>query len=65
MDFSQCAYWCREYKYFGIESTDICFCGNELKGNPVKVNDAECLIPCPGDPTLACGGPLKTRVYTK
>ncbi|XP_048734636.2 uncharacterized protein LOC125650402 [Ostrea edulis] len=49
-------------KYYGLEATHECFCGNKLMKKVVK-SDGECTHSCKGDKSQACGGPWRLAVY--
>lgn len=40
----------------------ICFCGNK-QINVKKMEDDDCLRPCAGDRTQACGGDWRLAIY--
>merc|ERR1712070_616881 len=49
---------------FGLQGRK-CFCGaadSQYKAHG-KADESQCIIPCPGAPKQACGGPLVNRVY--
>lgn len=41
-----------------------CFCAQYLNSLAKKLPDSECNLPCDGNSTQVCGGPLKLTVYT-
>merc|ERR1719317_1170984 len=59
---------CRNYRYFGVESGDECFCGDELygvDGNEIglgKRDDSECTTRCSGESGF-CGDHWKMNLY--
>jgi hypothetical protein len=38
-----------------------CFC--DWDNDAVKANEADCAMPCTGNSSEACGGPLRLSVY--
>ena len=59
---AECANFCKDYKYFGVESSQECYCGNALFHNEKK-NEGECNYKCPGNNNQRCGGRWKINVY--
>ncbi|KAI0196357.1 copper radical oxidase [Astrocystis sublimbata] len=59
-----CISGCSEFGYNagGIEYGYQCFCGDSK--TVTKGNDADCNIPCPGDPLHLCGGGNLLQYYT-
>ncbi|XP_062580891.1 uncharacterized protein LOC134242777 [Saccostrea cucullata] len=51
-----------KYKYYGVEASNECFCGNKLTQSHKK-KDGECMTPCKGDREQACGGSWRLGVY--
>ncbi|XP_065944763.1 uncharacterized protein [Magallana gigas] len=51
-----------KFKYYGVEYSEECFCGNKLT-TITKMRDGDCLKPCTGDKTQACGGDWRIAVY--
>jgi len=60
---------CHEYcaasgtTYYGLQSGTYCFCDNTY-GSYGSVADGNCLLPCGGNNTEACGGSLRNAVYS-
>ncbi|XP_046555320.1 WSC domain-containing protein 2-like [Haliotis rubra] len=51
------------HPYFGTEYGTECYCGDVLRlGNRLKP-ETECSMPCAGDKSTVCGGPLRISVY--
>ena len=64
MTIEKCAERCAEYRYFGVEYSRECYCGNELGGQlaPAK----ECGMLCMGsNGNQWCGGPDRLNLYSK
>ncbi|EKM74831.1 hypothetical protein AGABI1DRAFT_95324 [Agaricus bisporus var. burnettii JB137-S8] len=64
-----CMERCAEYGYpaAGVEFGIQCFCGDitdVTDKNGVIGNEADCNIPCPGDPAHLCGGGGRLNYYT-
>ncbi|KAM6513609.1 hypothetical protein FALCPG4_015994 [Fusarium falciforme] len=49
------------FKYAGVEYSAECFCGNDLP--PDKEPDADCNMPCPGDPSKTCGAGNRLSLF--
>ncbi|XP_034324268.2 uncharacterized protein [Magallana gigas] len=52
----------KNYKYYGVEATKECFCGNKLT-KTVKKDTEECSSPCKGNRAQGCGGNWRLAVY--
>ncbi|KAK5163127.1 uncharacterized protein LTR77_010911 [Saxophila tyrrhenica] len=52
------------YKYFGLEDTSQCFCGNNINPMAQKTNGKDCDDTCPGDPSKSCGGTDFMNLYS-
>jgi len=59
---SNCRNFCRGYRYFGVQYTNECFCGNNLVF-AIKRPDNECNARCPGNGNARCGGTWRQNVY--
>ncbi|EGS17224.1 uncharacterized protein CTHT_0065420 [Thermochaetoides thermophila DSM 1495] len=64
MTVESCAAFCDGYKYFGVEYSSECYCGNTI--NPTSseapsLND--CNMLCSGNPSQYCGGPSRLDLY--
>ncbi|KAK0747330.1 WSC domain-containing protein, partial [Apiosordaria backusii] len=57
-----CAEICKDFRYFGLESSSECLCGNELGGEAAP--EGQCSQLCPGNPEQWCGGSERMNVYT-
>ena len=53
------------YRFAGMEYSWECFCDTALKngGGPAPDGEAGCNMPCSGDSTQTCGGPLRLTVF--
>jgi hypothetical protein len=60
-----CATHCADYAYFGVEYGTECYCGTNLEAASTKQPEAECTMPCGGNSSLTCGGPVRLSVYKK
>jgi len=61
---AECANFCKDYKYFGVESSQECYCGNVMYTEGYdKKDEGNCNYKCPGDKTQRCGGRWKINVY--
>lgn len=50
------------YKLVYLQYSSQCFCGYDLI-HAIKVSEEDCLRPCLGDRTQACGGTWRIAVY--
>ena len=51
-----------DYKYFGVQDGDGCFCGNDDSGF-IPAPDMECNRPCSGNQIEVCGAAWRLNVY--
>ncbi|KAL1955708.1 hypothetical protein VTO42DRAFT_8180 [Malbranchea cinnamomea] len=53
------------YVFAGVEYSAECWCDNELRngGGPAPDGEAQCTMPCNGDPQQSCGGPDRLNLY--
>ncbi|KAG4430075.1 hypothetical protein IFR05_014448 [Cadophora sp. M221] len=63
MTLEMCATECAEYKYFGVENSVQCLCGDEINPHAVVYPDAACNMPCGGNGTQTCGAAWKLWIY--
>ena len=59
---SACKDKCQDFKYFAVQYTNQCFCGDTLH-HLVKKPESECAMKCPGDSSQTCGGSWRQNVY--
>ncbi|PAA69537.1 hypothetical protein BOX15_Mlig007090g1 [Macrostomum lignano] len=52
----------RGAKYFGMQDTDACFCGNSY-GRLGRVTEVYCPAKCPGEIGESCGGKTYNSIY--
>ncbi|KAF8244032.1 WSC-domain-containing protein [Wilcoxina mikolae CBS 423.85] len=53
----------RGYVIAGLEYAEECWCGNTIAQG--KLGAMKCTMPCAGDASQFCGGPVKLAVYKK
>ena len=58
-----CSAKCSEYKYFGLQDGDNCFCGNSY-GSMGSAPASDCNMPCPGDHKIMCGAADRNSIYS-
>ena len=58
-----CKKFCEGFKYYGVQATNQCFCGDKLHGKLEKLKESECKSVCPGDASQKCGGGGKMNLY--
>lgn len=61
MTVESCAAFCQGFKYFGVEYSRECYCGNELGGEAAP--DAQCSEICAGDSSQWCGAAGRLNLY--
>jgi len=49
---------CGSTQYAGLEYGRECWCADYLSALSVKLSESNCSVPCGGDNTTICGGPL-------
>ncbi|XP_063420121.1 uncharacterized protein LOC134705307 [Mytilus trossulus] len=60
----KCNILCQGYRYFGIENSHECFCGNNMDTITFpKTPERECNMACTGDRTQMCGGFCRISIY--
>jgi hypothetical protein len=60
-----CAGNCTQYKYFGVEYSRECYCGNSLSAASVIATDGRCSMTCSGNSSEICGGPNGLTLYSQ
>jgi hypothetical protein len=63
MTLEKCASTCADYPFFGVEAGVLCFCGSYLDPSALKTSDAQCSVPCSGDPRQICGAGDRITIY--
>jgi hypothetical protein len=58
-----CAQFCENYKLFGLEAYNWCFCGDEVENGQVPISSAQCNDSCNGNPLEQCGGQWTLALY--
>ena len=64
MTIEKCKKFCfdKNYLYAGVQNTNECFCGNDIKPKILKPK-TECKLHCTGDSSQICGGPWRMNIY--
>ncbi|KLU85054.1 hypothetical protein MAPG_04086 [Magnaporthiopsis poae ATCC 64411] len=65
MTLQDCATFCDAYKYFGVEYSRECYCGNAFNNGSVPVPAAECSMVCSGNGLQFCGAGNRLSSYGK
>merc|ERR1712029_589356 len=58
---SQCYSYCQGFKYYAVQYTNECFCGDTLQ-HLVKRPTNECNAVCPGDSSKKCGSSYRLNL---
>lgn len=60
-----CLSYCQSsgYNWAGLEYTRECYCAQHLSALSTHYPDSECSLPCMGNSSQLCGGPLALSVY--
>lgn len=61
MMVEMCADFCKDFRYFGVEYSSQCYCGDELGGEAAP--EGECSELCGGNSAEWCGGPDRMNIY--
>jgi len=64
MTIATCAKICQSFRYYGVEFSSYCFCGNTWKRNPAA-KSSNCNWTCKGDANTICGGYGAIGIYQK
>ena len=62
MTIDSCKHFCSNYKFFGVQRGDECYCGNH-DFNFLPSPSLECNKPCDGNKNQFCGGLWRMNVY--
>ncbi|XP_052250988.1 deleted in malignant brain tumors 1 protein-like isoform X4 [Dreissena polymorpha] len=60
---TECSNNCSHYKFYGVEGTTHCLCGNALHST-TKKPESECSFICPGDRSQICGADWRINIYS-
>jgi len=63
MTVEMCAAYCSEYKYFGVEYSQECYCGNIIHNGTTLDTQGGCNMECPGNTAQQCGGSGRMNFY--
>ncbi|KAJ9132986.1 WSC-domain-containing protein [Pleurostoma richardsiae] len=58
-----CEAYCYGYKYFGIEYSEECYCGDSISTGSVLTDSSQCDMDCTGDEWQICGGSDRLNMY--
>ncbi|KAL7962473.1 heme peroxidase [Trichoderma compactum] len=58
-----CAEFCSDYRYFGTEYGDECYCGSFLSTSSSTAPLADCNMPCGGNQFEYCGASNRLELY--
>ena len=60
MDVQKCSDFCKDYKYFALQNSDKCFCGDT---DPTILGQGDCSAQCSGNPDEICGNIWSNSTY--
>lgn len=63
MTATTCEAFCYGYKYFGVEWSQECYCGDTINSGSVPANASQCNMDCSGDEWEICGGSDRLNMY--
>lgn len=63
MTLESCAAFCSNFKYFGTEYGQECYCGNTLSSSSAAAPLADCSMTCSGNPLEYCGAGNRLELY--
>jgi len=64
MSVEACQAFCSGYKYFGLEYSQECYCGQSLASTSVPAPASDCNMACSGNSAEICGGPNRLSLYS-
>jgi hypothetical protein len=63
MSIENCAAYCTNSTYFGVEHGSECYCDDTLPSDAVKKPESECFFRCAGNSDEICGAGFRINVY--
>ena len=60
---ANCKKFCEGFRYYGVQYTNQCFCGNNLHGDLKMMPESQCSQVCPGDASKKCGAGGRMNLY--
>lgn len=63
MTVEMCGSYCAGYKYFGVEYSRECYCGNSLAAGSSTAPEGDCSFFCSGNSKEFCGGGFRLSLY--
>jgi hypothetical protein len=65
MTVQRCESICTGFKYFGLQASSYCFCGQSFAQPTQHKGEGECDRVCTGDKAQKCGGGWRNAVYSR
>lgn len=65
MTIAECAAFCSDYSFFGVEYAWECYCGNSFNSGSIEAPQAECNMICGGEECNYCGAGNRLSVYSQ
>jgi hypothetical protein len=60
-----CSGLCQGFKFFGLQDSNQCFCGNDYGNQGGKISESSCNVPCTGDASTMCGAGSTNSIYAQ
>ncbi|RDW69904.1 hypothetical protein BP5796_08301 [Coleophoma crateriformis] len=65
MTLESCASFCASYKYFGVEYSQECYCGNSITSGDTNTTASDCSMTCTGNSLELCGAGNRLTLYAR
>ncbi|RDW89749.1 hypothetical protein BP6252_01781 [Coleophoma cylindrospora] len=65
MTLESCAAFCASYKYFGVEYSQECYCGNSIASGDTNTTATDCSMTCTGNSLQLCGAGNRLSLYAR
>ncbi|CAN9131097.1 unnamed protein product [Alternaria alternata] len=65
MTVQRCESICTGYKYYGLQFSTYCFCGQSFAQPTQHKGEEECSSVCPGNKAQKCGGGYRNSLYSR
>jgi hypothetical protein len=65
MTVQKCETFCKGYKYYGLQQSSYCFCGNTFAVNTKSRPESDCSSKCSGNSSQNCGATAANSLYAR